>query len=99
MKRSTSKSTLSHEKKLTLDQVVQFIDEFIYEKGKFNIRSADKGELYQSPQEFLYTYFLRKYGLKEMALEWSLLIIKAIEKYSKENIIVEVFGKILKNNI
>ncbi len=34
-----------------------------------------------------------------MALEWSLLIIKAIEKYSKENIIVEVFGKILKNNV
>ena len=34
-----------------------------------------------------------------MALEWSLLIIKAIEKFSQENMIVEVFGKILKNTV
>lgn len=63
--------------------MIQFIDEFIYEKGKFNIQCANKGDLFQTPQQFLYIYFLRKYGLKDMALEWSLLIIKAIEKYNK----------------
>jgi len=33
-----------------LDQMVQFIDEFIYEKGKINLQCESKGELFQTPQ-------------------------------------------------
>lgn len=48
------------------------------DKRKYNLRNLTKGECFETAEEFIFTYFSRRYGLKEVALEWSLSIIKAI---------------------
>lgn len=47
----------------------------------------------------MFIFLSRRYGLKEVALEWSLEMINAIKMYCKQSIEVEIFGKILKNSI
>ena len=56
------------------------------QKSKYNERNLQKGEAYETAEEFIFTFFSRRYGLKDMALDWSLSVIKAIEVYCKQSI-------------
>ncbi len=38
------------------------------EKRKFNLRALTKNEPFETSEEFIFTFFTRKYGLKEVAL-------------------------------
>jgi hypothetical protein len=56
------------------------------EKRKYNLRNLTKNEPFETSEEFIFTFFTRKYGLKEVALEWSLSLIKAIEQHCHQSI-------------
>ena len=87
--RSSSKNinaNRSANKILNLDQLLKLIEETMVEKRKDNMKNLAKNEIFETAQEFMFTFFTRRYGLKEVALEWSLAMIKAIELYCKESI-------------
>ena len=48
-------------------------------------------------EQFMYTYFNQKYGLKNLIVEWACAIINAVRRYHREDHDVFLFGKILKN--
>jgi uncharacterized iron-regulated protein len=83
----------------SLEQLTSLIQELMDEKRKINNKNFEKKECYETTEEFLFSFFSRKYGLKDIALDWSLSTIRSIEKYCKDSIEVEVFGKILKNQL
>ena len=47
----------------------------------------------------MFTFLTNKYGLKSLVIEYSAAIINSIKKYSKENVDVSLFGKILRNDL
>ena len=48
-------------------------------------------------EQFLYTYLNKKYGLRNLVINWAASIVQAIHQYSKLDIEVLIFGKILNN--
>jgi nitrogenase subunit NifH len=48
-------------------------------------------------EQYMYTYLNQRYGLKNLIIEWAASIINGIKKYSKEDHVVGLFGKILRN--
>ena len=51
----------------------------------------------ETMEHYMYIYLNNKYGLKNLVLDWASAIINAVEKYSKEDSDINLFGKILKN--
>lgn len=47
----------------------------------------------------MYTYLNQRYGLKQLIIEWASSIINGIKKYQKEDNEVNLFGKVLRNEI
>ena len=50
-------------------------------------------------EEYLYTFFNYKYGLKNMVIEWATNIINGIKSYSYIDNEICLFGKILRNDL
>ena len=51
----------------------------------------------ETMEHYMYIFLNNKYGLKNLVLDWASAIINAVEKYSKEDCDINLFGKILKN--
>ena len=55
-------------------------------------------------EQFMYTYLVQKYGLKNLIVEWATAIINSIKFYihntnDQQDATVSLFAKILKNQI
>jgi len=48
-------------------------------------------------EQYLYTFLNKKYGLKNLVVNWAASIVQAIQLYSKQDVEVLIFGKILNN--
>lgn len=44
----------------------------------------------------MYSFFNKKYGLKNLTVEWAMSLVNAIKNYS-DNPTVSLFGRILRN--
>ncbi len=52
-------------------------------------------------EQFIYTYLVQKYGLKNLIVEWASAIINSIKFYiaNQNDATVTLFSKILKNQV
>lgn len=72
----------------------------IYEaKESFNKKCIENKQPKETLEQFIYTYFNYKYGLKNMVIEWATNIINGIKNYSLINSEIRLFGKILRNEL
>ena len=67
-------------------------------KNNFNNKCIENKLPKETMEEYMYTYFNYKYGLKNMVIEWATIIINGIKTYSYDNEIC-LFGKILRNDL
>jgi hypothetical protein len=70
----------------------------IYEaKEAFNNKCIENKKPNETLEQFIYTYFNYKYGLKNMVIEWATNIINGIKNYSLIDSEICLFAKILRN--
>ena len=59
------------------------------------------GQPVETMEQFMYTYLVQKYGLKNLIVEWATAIINSIKFYihniEEQDVTVALFAKILKN--
>jgi hypothetical protein len=59
------------------------------------------GQPVETMEQFMYTYLVQKYGLKNLIVEWATAIINSIKFYihnsDEQDVTVALFAKILKN--
>lgn len=82
---------------LSLRQIKEVIEEIYASKAKFDERCAEGKMPRETMEEHMYNYLNKKYGLKNLILEWAASIIASVKKYAQEDNDVAVFGLILKN--
>jgi hypothetical protein len=71
-KRKSSKILLSYE------QTMKLMEEFIRSKQVHNEKAKKKRESYETAEEYLSTFFTSKYGVKTLAINWSLNFIRSL---------------------
>ena len=68
-------------------------------KNNFNIKCNENKQPKETMEEYMYTYFNYKYGLKNMVIEWATNIINGIKNYSEIDSEICLFGKIMRNDL
>ena len=72
----------------------------IYEaKESFNKKCIENKKPKETLEQFIYTFFNYKYGLKNMVIEWATNIINGIKNYSLIDSEICLFGKIMRNEL
>ena len=84
-------------KPLTLKMTKEIIEDIYKSKNNFDKICYENKLPRETMEQHMYTYLNQKYGLKNLIIEWASSIIKSIKKYSSEDIEVNLFGKILRN--
>ena len=98
-KKQAMKSRVSNSRELTLKQLKDSIEDIYSNKVKFDEKCLENKQPRETMDQFLYTYLNQKYGLKTLISEWSVLILKAIERYESVDSEVLLFSKILNHRI
>ncbi|OMJ82876.1 hypothetical protein SteCoe_16344 [Stentor coeruleus] len=98
-KKQPVKPKLNAIREITIKQLKDYIEDIYVTKTKFDAKCYEDCQPRETMDQYLYTYLSQKYGLKNLISEWSLIILKAIEKYEHEDSEVLLFSKILNNRI
>lgn len=75
------------------------MDEVILAKQKFNELCFKKKEAYQTAEEFLSSFFMKKHGNKSLSAKESIRFIRSVNAFAWEDSLCQIFLKILKNNL
>lgn len=94
-----AKNRIANSRELTLKQLKESIQEIYTSKVKFDEKCYESKQPRETMDQFLYTYLNQKYGLKSLIGEWSVLILKGIEKFESQDAEISLFSKILNNHI
>ncbi|OMJ87610.1 hypothetical protein SteCoe_10607 [Stentor coeruleus] len=84
-------------KVLSIKQLKEVIEEIYASKVKYDERCSEGKMPRETMEEHMYNYLNKKYGLRNLILEWAASIIASVKKYAQEDNDVAVFGLILKN--
>ena len=82
---------------LSLRALKEFINELYISKNNYNIKCNQFKFPKETLEEYMYTFLYKKYGLKNIVINWAKNIIQGIKDYSKKDSTVLLFAKILKN--
>ena len=82
---------------ITLKTLKDFINELYLSKSQYDIKCTQNKLPKETLEEYMYTFLNKKYGLKNLIIEWAKNIIAGIKYYSKKDSIVLLFGKIMRN--
>ena len=82
---------------LSLRTLKEFINELYISKAQYDIKCTELKLPKETLEEYMYTFLNKKYGLKNLIIEWAKNIIAGIKYYSKKDSIVLLFGKIMRN--
>ena len=84
---------------LTLKSLLEMINEIYNSKFQRDKQLISSRLPKETLEQHMYSYFNKKYGLKNLIIEYASAIINGIRKFSKENSEVCLFGKILRNEL
>jgi hypothetical protein len=98
-KKQFMKNRIANSRDLTLKQLKDAIEEIYNSKVKFDEKCFETKQPRETMDQFLYTYLNQKYGLKSLIGEWSVLLLKSIEKFEEQDAEVQLFSKILSHKI
>jgi hypothetical protein len=68
-------------------------------KASHDQRCVDLQEPVETLEQHLYSFLTKRYGLKSVVQEWAQTLFRSIQKYASREVDVQVFGKILQNNL
>ena len=83
----------------TVKMMKDIINNIYNSKNNFNIKCNENKQPKETMEEYMYTYFNYKYGLKNMVIEWATNIINGIKNYSEIDSEICLFGKIMRNDL
>ena len=86
-------------RKFTLKMLKDMIYNIYDAKESFNKKCIENKSQKETLEQFMYTYFNNKYGLRNMVIEWATNIINGIKNYSSIDSEICLFGKILRNEL
>ena len=84
-------------KSLTLKQIKQIINDMFAQKVKFDRKCLDTKVPRETMEQYMYTYFNQKYGLKSLIVENITNLINSMQLYKNEDHDIVLFSKVLKN--
>ena len=82
---------------ITLKTLKDFINELYLSKSNYDMKCIEFKLPKETLEEYMYTFLNKKYGLKNLIIDWARNIINGIKYYSKKDSFVLLFGKILRN--
>ena len=88
---------ISKHQLISLKALKDFINELYLSKSLYDMKCIQFKLPKETLEEHMYTFLNKKYGLKNLIIEWVKNVINGIKYYSKKDSIVLLFGKILKN--
>ena len=88
-----------NKRNLTLKTLLEMINEIYNSKFQRDKQLMSSHLQKETLEQHMYSYFNKKYGLKNLIIEYASAIISGIKKFSKENSEVCLFGKILRNEL
>ena len=86
-------------KVLSLKYAKEIMNEIYNNKIIYDKKCNENKLSRETMEEYMYTYLSNKYGLKNLIIEWASSIINAIKLYSNRDIEINLFGKILRNEL
>ena len=86
-------------KVLSLKYAKEIMNEIYNNKIIYDKKCNENKLSRETMEEYMYTYLSNKYGLKNLIIEWAAAIINAIKLYSNRDIEINLFGKILRNEL
>ena len=104
---TTAQDNLNNTKRLdqinlkgySLNQTVQLINDIMKTKKDYDERPGANKQPQETLENFLYIFFSQKYGLKDMVKVEVTTMIDRIKEFGTSSQEVEVFKKILKNEV
>ena len=98
----TAPTDLSHsynKKKnvMSLKALKDFIAELYASKTLYDFKCMENGLPKETLEEHMYTFLNKKYGLKNLIIDFAKNVINGIKIYSKKDSEVLLFGKIMRN--
>jgi hypothetical protein len=82
---------------ISLKSLKDFINELYLSKANYDMKCIEFKLPKETLEEYMYTYLNKKYGLKNLILDWARNVINGIKYYSKKDSFVLLFGKIIRN--
>ena len=86
-------------KVLNLKQLIEIINDIYLQKTKYDEKCMKNQMPKENLEKYLFTYLNQKYGLKPLISDWTKSILNGIQNFGNTEIEIEIFGKILKNEI
>ncbi|MCQ2819970.1 MAG: hypothetical protein MJ252_22110 [archaeon] len=96
---AVSMNTAGAAKMLTVKMTKDIMTEIYNSKNEFNKKCFNNRQPNETMEQYMYTFLNYKYGLKNLVIEWASSIINAIKLYSSEDYEINLFGKILRNEL
>ena len=90
---------LTNVKTISIKSMLDLIQEIYLSKVNYDKKCYDNKLPRETLEQHMYTYFYTKYGLKSLVIEYAAAVVNSIKKFSKENVDVSLFGKILRNDL
>ena len=82
---------------ISLKTLKDFMNELYLSKANYDMKCIELKLPKETLEEHMYTFLNKKYGLKNLIIEWARNIINGIKFYSKKDSFVLLFGKIMRN--
>ena len=82
---------------ITLKTMKEIINEIYNSKVIYDKKCKDNKLPIETMEQHMYTFLNKKYGLKNLVIDWARNIINGIKEYSKIDSTVLLFGKIMRN--
>ena len=98
-RKSLIKPRTANTHEMTIRQLKETIEDIYLSKLKFDDKCRDMRMPRETMDQFLYTYLNQKYGLKSLIAEWSVLILRAIDKHESADAEVCLFSRVLNHRV
>ena len=97
-KELVSSESFKNLKHLTLGQTIELMAEIMEAKFQENEKDDAQGGQHATLEQHMYGFFNKKYGLKNLTVEWAMSLVNAIKAHH-EHPTVSLFGRILRNEV
>ena len=82
---------------ISLKTLKDFMNELYLSKSNYDNKCQEYKLPKETLEEHMYTFLNKKYGLKNLIIDWARNIINGIKYYSKKDSFVLLFGKVMRN--
>lgn len=97
--REHTNNKLNNVKIMSLKTLLDLINDIYTSKTNLDKKNSENNLPRETLEQHIYTYLNYKYGLKGLVIEYAAALINSIKIYSKENVDVSLFGKIMRNDL